>query len=194
MRFLLSPVAIKGEHRTEAVELVRNRLALENGALRARPTDQREVLEAGIVFRSIGYRGVRPQDVPFDEALGTVPHDKGRVIDPGRGPILGEYVVGWIKRGPTGVIGTNKPDAQETVNSLLEDLEAGRVNEPTDSARGAIERLLGQRDVAHVTYQGWQQIDEAERSAGEPAGRPRVKLCTLEELLAAARKGEAVRA
>ncbi len=195
VRFLLSPVAITGQERAEAVELVRNQLVAENGALRARPTDRRETLEAGIVFRSIGYRGIRPEGVPFDDALGTIPHQKGRVIDPdGGGPVPGEYAVGWIKRGPTGVIGTNKPDAHETVSSLIEDLEVGRLNEPSEAARGAIGQLLEQRDVAHVSYLGWRQIDEAERAAGEAAGRPRVKLCTLEELLAAARKREAARA
>lgn len=194
LRFLLSPVAIRGEDRVEAVELVRNQLTFENGAVRARPTDQRETLEAGIVFRSIGYRGVCLPDVPFDEGRGTVPNDAGRIMDPDDGRMIpGEYAVGWIKRGPSGVIGTNKPDAQETVAALLEDLGEGRLMDPSDPARDSLQSLLLERDVAHVSYQGWEQIDQAERAAGEPTGRPRVKLCTLEELLAAGRSGEAVR-
>ncbi len=195
LRFLLSPLAINGEERVESVEVVRNQLVIENGRQRARPTDRRETLEAGIVFRSIGYKGVCLEDVPFHEPSGTIPNEIGRLIDPADGSVIpGEYAVGWIKRGPTGVIGTNKPDAQETVVALLEDLEAGRLTEPPDSARDSLQRLLMERDVAHVSYRGWQQIDEAERAAGEPAGRPRVKFCTLEELLAAARTGETVRA
>lgn len=193
LRFLLSPVAIKGEDRVEGVELVRNELVFESGVLRARPTDERETLQAGIVFRSIGYRGVCLQDVPFDEARSTIPNESGRLIDPEQGGVVpGEYAVGWIKRGPTGVIGTNKPDAQETVAALLEDLRRGRLTEPSDSAPDSLQNLLLERDIAHVSYRGWQQIDLAERAAGEPAGRPRVKLCTLEELLAAAAAGETV--
>lgn len=193
LRFLLSPVAIKGDQRVEAVELTRNELVLEHGLLRARPTDERETVKAGIVFRSIGYRGVSLPDVPFDEARGTMPHDSGRLIDPVQGGVIpGEYAVGWIKRGPTGVIGTNKPDAQETVAALLDDLDEGRLADPADSAPDSLQNLLLDRDVSHVSYQGWQQIDQAERAAGEPTGRPRVKLCTLEELLAAAAQGEEV--
>jgi ferredoxin--NADP+ reductase len=196
LRFLLSPVALKGEGHVEAIELVHNELALDDsGALKARSTDQRETLETGIVFRSIGYRGVSLEGVPFHEDRGTIPNEAGRLIDPDSNEqIKGEYAVGWIKRGPTGVIGTNKADAQETVDALIEDMLARGLLEPADPARDSIERLLRQREVAHVTYQGWQQIDLVEKSAGEPAGRPRVKLCTLEELLAAARTAETVRA
>jgi ferredoxin--NADP+ reductase len=96
-------------------------------------------------------------------------------------------VVGWIKRGPTGIIGTNKRDAQETVDSLMEDLEAGRLLQPSDPDRDSLERLLDERKPGHVTYEGWEAIDAAERGAGEPHGRPRVKLTTFDELLEAAR-------
>ena len=131
------------------------------------------------MFRSIGYRGMPLEGLPFDAARGTIPHQDGRVHD-------GEYVVGWIKRGPTGIIGTNKRDAQETVDTLLADLEAGRLPEPATADRDELERLLEERCPDHVTYEGWEAIDRAERSAGEPQGRPRVKLCTFEELLEAA--------
>jgi ferredoxin--NADP+ reductase len=188
LRFLVSPVALIGEDGVEAVELVRNEIAPDDdGALRARATDRHETLDAGIVFRSIGYRGVALPGVPFDERRGTIPNERGRLVDPdSRQSIPGEYAVGWIKRGPTGVIGTNKKDAQETIDALLSDAQAGGLPEPTGPARSSFDALLTERRPDHVTYRGWEAIDEAERSAGEPHGRPRVKLCSFEELLATA--------
>jgi ferredoxin--NADP+ reductase len=179
LRFLRSPLAILGEERVEAIELGHNRLeADEHGTLRAVPAGETETLACGIVFRSVGYRGVALPGVPFDEGRGTIPNEGGRV---------GErtYVAGWIKRGPTGVIGTNKKDAGETVQLLLEDLFDGpRLDrDPSD-----IERLLSERGVRLVVYAGWTSIDELERAAGDPLGRPRVKLCTWDELLAAAER------
>jgi ferredoxin--NADP+ reductase len=177
LRFLQSPVALLGDDRVEAVELVHNRLeADERGALRAVATGEHETLPAGIVFRSVGYRGVELPGVPFDERSGTIPNDRGRVAP-------GVYVAGWIKRGPSGVIGTNKKDAAETAELLLDDLRAaprkGRSVEEIDAF------LLG-RTTRLVLYPGWTSIDELERAAGEKLGRPRVKLCTWDELLAAA--------
>jgi ferredoxin/flavodoxin---NADP+ reductase len=188
LRFLVSPAAILGEARVEGVELVHNEIGWDkDGVLRAVPTERRETLEAGIVLRSIGYRGVALPGVPFDERRGTIPHEEGRVVDPDtRAPVRGEYTVGWIKRGPSGVIGTNKKDAHETVDSLLADLDAGALLEPADPAPDAVEALLAERRPDHVTYAGWQAIDRAERGAGEPHDRPRVKLCSFEALLAAA--------
>jgi ferredoxin--NADP+ reductase len=180
LRFLASPVAVLGEERAEAVEIVRNEIVRDDdGALRARATEAREILDTGIVFRSIGYRGVPLPGVPFDEQRGTIPNEAGRVA-------RGEYAVGWIKRGPSGVIGTNKKDAQETVNSLLADAQDGALLDPADPDPASIEDLLHQRQPDHVTYAGWEAIDRAERSAGEPQERPRVKLCTFEDLLAIA--------
>jgi ferredoxin/flavodoxin---NADP+ reductase len=177
LRFLLSPVAILGDGRVEAIELVRNRLEPDaGGALRAVPTGETETLECGIVFRSVGYRGVALPGIPFDEQRGTVANDRGRVAP-------GVYAAGWIKRGPSGVIGTNKKDATETVELLLEDLRDGPRK---DRPGGEIERLLTGRGVRLVLYPGWTSIDELERAAGERLGRPRVKLCTWDELLAAA--------
>jgi ferredoxin/flavodoxin---NADP+ reductase len=177
LRFLASPVAITGDGRVEAIELVRNRLeADDNGVLRAVATDKREMLETGIVFRSVGYRGVELPGVPFEERTGTVPNDRGRVSP-------GVYVAGWIKRGPSGVIGTNKKDATETVELLLEDLrDAPRKDTPLEK----IDAFFAERVPRLVMYPGWTSIDELERSAGEKLGRPRVKLCTWEELLDAA--------
>jgi ferredoxin/flavodoxin---NADP+ reductase len=184
LRFRVSPVAIHGEERVNAVEIVHNRLeADEDGRVRAVATEEREVIPCGIVFRSVGYRGVGIPGVPFDERVGTVPNDNGRVLGADGSAIPGVYCAGWIKRGPTGVIGTNKKDAAETVDHLLEDARAGRL--PV-RGEGTIDDLLGARDVQVVTYPGWEAIDALERARGEEQGRPRVKLCTWDELLAAA--------
>ena len=188
LRFLVSPVAIVGDGRVEAVELAHNQIAWdEQGVPRAVATERRETLPAGLVFRSIGYRGVALPGVPFDERRGTIPNDAGRVIDPqAQAPIRGVYNVGWIKRGPSGVIGTNKKDAHETVESLLADLDRGALLEPADPAPEAVDALLAECRPDHVTHAGWQAIDRAERAAGEPHDRPRVKLCSFDELLAVA--------
>jgi ferredoxin--NADP+ reductase len=184
LRFLVSPLEILGSDRVEGIRICRNELCQEGGALRARATDAVEELDCGIVFRSIGYRGIALEGLPFDEGTGTIPNESGRVV----GGVPGEYAVGWIKRGPTGIIGTNKRDAQETVNALLADLDAGRLNEPAEPARESLEELLAERKPDHVTYAGWEAIDSAERSAGEPQGRPRVKLTSFDELIDAARE------
>jgi ferredoxin--NADP+ reductase len=179
LRFLLSPVAITGEGRVEAIELARNRLEADAaGALRAVATGERETLSTGIVFRSVGYRGVALPGLPFDEDTGTIPNDRGRVAP-------GVYVAGWIKRGPSGVIGTNKKDATETVELLVEDL---RDAQRKGRSAAEVEAVLLDRGVQLVVYEGWTSIDELERAAGEPLGRPRVKLCTWEDLLTAAER------
>jgi ferredoxin--NADP+ reductase len=186
LRFLSSPVGVAGGESVEAVELVRNELRpVADGALRAHATEIRETLKAGIVFRSIGYRGVAIDSVPFDERSGTIPNQSGRVQGPDKSdPLPGEYAVGWIKRGPTGVIGTNKKDAQETVDAIVEDLREGRLPQPSDPDPETLAELLRERAPRHVDYGGWQAIDAAEQAAGSAQDRPRVKLCTFEELLA----------
>jgi ferredoxin/flavodoxin---NADP+ reductase len=187
LRFRVSPVAVLGEGRVEAVEVVRNELvADERGRLRAIPTEEREVIPCSLVFRSIGYRGVGLPDVPFDEETGTIPNLGGRVLDEEGGPLPGVYCAGWIKRGPTGVIGTNKKDATETVELLLEDARAGRLPNTGASAERVLE-LLQQQGAEVVAYGGWEAIDALERGRGEGQGRPRIKLCTWDELLEAAR-------
>jgi ferredoxin/flavodoxin---NADP+ reductase len=185
LRFLVSPLAILGEERVEAVEVVRNELVAADGRISARATDQRETIGAGIVFRSVGYRGVALADLPFDEARGTLPNDGGRVLDGNGAPLAGVYCAGWIKRGPTGVIGTNKKDATESVRLLLEDVAAGRLR--ATGERQDLADVLAERGVEAVVYAGWEAIDQVEKAAGEPHGRPRIKLCTWDELLAAAR-------
>jgi ferredoxin--NADP+ reductase len=169
------------------IRICRNELQEQGGALRACTTETIEEIPCGIVFRSIGYRGIPLEGLPFDESAGTIPHDGGRILDDAGAPLRGDYVVGWIKRGPTGIIGTNKRDAQETVDTLLADLGAGALNDPADPSRETLEELLAERAPEHVTYEGWEAIDSAEKAAGEPHGRPRVKLTTTEELLDAAR-------
>ena len=186
--FFRSPVAIYGEEKVEEIELVRNRLEEQDGRLVAVPTDDRETIECGAVFRSVGYHGVGLPDLPFDERRGTIRNDRGRVLDDGGEPLPQVYCAGWIKRGPTGIIGTNKKDATETVALLLEDVEQGRVAHGDEVSAEAVEALLAERGVRAVLYPGWTSIDELERAAGEKLGRPRVKLLTWDELLEAAER------
>jgi ferredoxin--NADP+ reductase len=180
LRFLVSPVAILGEERVEGVEVVRNELVEEAGRIVARPTGETEVIDCGLVLRSVGYKGVPLAGVPFDEGRGTIPNDRGRVQGAER-----TYAAGWIKRGPSGVIGTNKKDATETVELLLEDARAGKL---AATAPGDLHDLLEAKGAQFVEYDGWRAIDAAERAAGEPRLRPRVKLTAWEKLLETGRK------
>ncbi|MEL6269548.1 MAG: FAD-dependent oxidoreductase [Chloroflexota bacterium] len=193
MRFLVSPVKFDGDGKVEHVEIVHNELYLnERGTLRPRATEQHETIEAGIVFRSIGYRGVPLPDVPFFDKWGIIPNVDGRVTDTHEGEFVpGDYAVGWIKRGPSGIIGTNKPDSIETVRHMLEDLAEGKHYTPTQTTRAAVEDLLKERDVRYVTFADWQKIDEIEVSKGEAAGRPRVKFTNPAEMLALLESSEA---
>jgi ferredoxin--NADP+ reductase len=188
LRFLASPVELLGFERVQAVRIVRNELVpTDNGQLAARATDRADTIEAGLVLRSIGYRGTPVPGLPFDERRATIHNAAGRVTDPQSGrAIPGVYTAGWIKRGPSGVIGTNKKCASETVGLLLEDLAAGRLPGRSE-AHGALSRLLAARQPELVDYQAWRAIDVHERGLGEQQGRPRVKLTRLDELLAAAR-------
>jgi ferredoxin--NADP+ reductase len=183
LRFCSSPVAILGGERVEAVEVVRNRLVPDaSGTLRAVATDERETIPCGLVLRSVGYHGVAIPGVPFDPGRGVIANAGGRVLDPSGVPLPGLYATGWIKRGPSGVIGTNKKDAVETAEALLEDAGKGLLG----CDGGALEALLRARGVRFVDYEGWEAIDERERVLGEPLGRPRVKLARWDELLEAA--------
>ncbi len=187
LRFCVSPVAIEGAGRVEAVEIVRNRLEPDDrGGVRAVAIDERESVPAGLVFRSVGYHGVALEGVPFDERRGTMTNTDGRVLRDGA-KVPGVYCAGWIKRGPTGVIGTNKKDATETVQRLLEDAAAGLLPEAAEPDPAAPLELLAERGVEVVLYAGWEALDAAEKLAGEPRGKPRVKLLTWDGLLAAAR-------
>jgi len=192
IRFLLSPVEILGDeaHGVNAVRFVRNELyEASDGGLRSRPTARDETIEAGLVFRAIGYRGIPLPGLPFDDGDGRIPNRDGRVVDPATGaPIPGLYVSGWIKRGPTGVIGTNKLDAAETVGSMLEDLAAGRRLQPTATTRDVIGERLEARGVRFVTYRDWMELDAREIARGAASGRPRVKFVDRKDLLATTRR------
>ena len=188
LRFLRTPLEIQGDGRVERIVAAVNRLEVdESGAVRARATDETETIECGMVLRSIGYLGTGIDGVPYDAAAGVIPNERGRVTGDGSKPHPGHYVVGWIKRGPTGVIGTNKKDAQETIETLLEDAAAGTLPE-RDAGADALPALLAERGVDFIEYDGWQEIDALEQERGAAAGRPRIKLTAFEELLAAARK------
>jgi ferredoxin--NADP+ reductase len=195
LRFLRSPVEIQGDGRVERLVVARNELYRdEQGAIRARDTGERETIECGLVLRSIGYAGVGLEGVPFDERRGVIPNRGGRVTELGSDQqVHGHYAVGWIKRGPSGVIGTNKKDAQETVDGLVEDAKAGRVPcPPLAGERSAIVELLAERAPDAVSYEGWEAIDLAEQERGKPLGRPRVKFVRIDEMLDAARANAAV--
>jgi len=188
LRFLVSPVEIIGSGHVEAVEVVKNELVkADDGSLRPRPTEECETIPVGLVFRSVGYSGVALPGVPFYEKWGVIPNEKGRVLTEMKGgqPVTGDYVVGWIKRGPSGIIGTNKPDSVETVEMLLEDLREGRLMNPATPGREAVENLLDERKPDYVTYADWLLLDEIERARGLELGRPRLKFCSVEDMLAA---------
>jgi ferredoxin--NADP+ reductase len=182
LRFLLSPVAVLGADRVEAVRCERN--TLDSGGVTG--TGEMVTLPAQLLLRSVGYRGLQLPGVPFDERSGVIPHVAGRVQRNGR-TATGEYVVGWIKRGPTGVIGTNKGDAKETVEQLLSDLDA--LPRAAQREPDAIIDKLTQRGVGVVTWAGWEAIDAAERALGVAAGRTRVKITDRAALLIAAASG-----
>ena len=180
LRFLTSPLAILGNGKVEAIEVVRNELVEENGRIVARPTGETETIECGLVLRSVGYKGVPLPGVPFDEKRHVIPNEGGRVTGAER-----TYCAGWIKRGPSGVIGTNKKDATETVELLLEDARAGKLAAPD---RGDLASLLSEKGAEFVEYEGWQAIDAVEKAAGEPLNRPRVKLTAWDRLLETGRR------
>jgi ferredoxin--NADP+ reductase len=178
--FLKSPLELKGEHRLEGVVLARNRLEGKPSQQVARATDESEELACGLLFRSIGYRGVTIPGVPFDEGRGVFPNREGRIVD-GKAAVSGLYAAGWIKRGPTGIIGTNRADSVATVSSLLEDLPSlGTTAKP---GADGLEDVFKQRGVRVVSYADWQKIDAAEIQRGEPVGKPREKFTRVKEML-----------
>jgi ferredoxin/flavodoxin---NADP+ reductase len=187
LRFLVSPSRLEGDGRVERIVLEHNELVAEAGALRARGTGREEVLDTGLVFRAVGYKGVPIAELPFDDRAGLIRNADGRVLDDSGAPCHGEYTAGWIKRGPSGVIGTNKKCANDTVEAVLNDWTTDHLNAPEDPTREGIDALLAERVANRVDWGGWQAIDAAEQAAGEPQGRPRVKLVTYDALNDAAR-------
>jgi ferredoxin--NADP+ reductase len=189
IRFLVSPIELfPGEDGNVAsMRLVHNELyATEAGTLRPRPIEKYEELPVGLVFRSIGYRGVALSGVPFNENWGVILNAEGRVLDPDtQKPRRGEYVAGWIKRGPTGVIGTNKPDAAETVEHMMKDAADGLHLIPEETSPDAVEAFVRQRQPDYFSFADWKRLDALEIAAGEAQGRPRVKFTSVEEMIAA---------
>ncbi|MCI0688599.1 MAG: FAD-dependent oxidoreductase [Sporichthyaceae bacterium] len=185
LRFLLRPVEILGPDRVTGLVVERTKLDPTGHAI---GTGELSTIETQLVFRSVGYRGVPLPDLPFDERSGIVPNAGGRVLRNG-GAMPGVYVAGWIKRGPTGVIGTNKRDANETVAALLADLPAlpaAPVRDPD-----AVINVLAERGVRVVTWTGWRAIEQVEAALGQAQGRDRIKIADREELLRAAADGHA---
>jgi len=188
--FGVSPVELVGDSRVEAIRLVKNRLVHDGrGGVRADPTDESMTLPVGLVFRSVGYRGLELPGLPFDARLGTVPNVGGRVVQaPGSATaVRGVYVAGWIKRGPHGIIGTNKACAAETVDHVLADSVSGRL---APAAHGAdeLDQLLAERGIDVTSWTDWRAIDQAEVERGKAAGRPREKFVSVEEMLEVVRR------
>lgn len=186
LRFLVSPVEILGDDQVRGIRVVHNeRVVRADGTVVAEPSERTSVLEAGLVLRSVGYRGTPISGLPFDAQRGVVPNEDGRVVAPDSGRVAGAYVTGWVKRGPSGLIGTNRECAKATVASLFEDYVAGKLTAPV-AGRESIEALIQNRLGADIGVAGWSRIDAAERAAGEAEGRPRVKLVQRDQLRAAA--------
>ena len=178
-RFHCTPTTFDGEDAVTGIRVKRT-----GDSADGRGTDD-ELIEASLVLRSIGYRGVPVDGLPFDEASGTIPHHRGRVTDESGQPVAGVYVTGWIKRGPQGVIGTNRSCAEQTVAELLSDFDDGALTR-TVADRDALRALMEQRGLTSVDWTGWRAIDAAERERGSAQSRPRVKYVAVDELLGAA--------
>lgn len=187
LRYGVSPVRVEGDPALRRVHLVRNSLvAGPDGRVVAQATDGEEVLDCGLLLRSVGYRAVPLEGLPFDWVHHRLPAAQGRVVNDVTGePVAGVYATGWVSRGPTGFIGTNKHDAVNTVDSLIDDFAAGKLRRPPSEQRH-LDTLLASRQPHRLTYQDWQAIDKHERAS---ASRPRTKLVTVEALLKAARRG-----
>ena len=180
-----------GAGRLTAMQLVKNELyATDSGTLRPRATDQFEDLPVDMVFRSVGYRGVPLPDVPFDERRGVIANADGRVLETaGQESVTGIYASGWIKRGPTGVIGTNKPDALQTVKCMVADAAEGKVLKPSGATAEAAAKLVRERQPEFFSYADWLHLNKVEMSKGKAIGAPRVKFTRVDEMLAARRDG-----
>ncbi len=185
IRFLVSPTELIGEDgKVSAIKLVKNELvAGDDGSIRPKATDQEETIPVGLVFRSVGYKGLPLPNVPYHESWGTILNEAGRVVDDSGAQVTGLYTAGWIKRGPSGVIGTNKTCAQETVGCMVEDLAAGNINNPEDASVEGAAALIAERTKDAISYSEWSRIDEAELAKGEAQGRPRVKFTEIPEML-----------
>jgi ferredoxin/flavodoxin---NADP+ reductase len=192
IRFLASPAEIVGvDGRMTGVKIEHNELVVDsNGGLRSKGTGSFEIIEASLILRSIGYRSVPIEGVPFDHATSTINNIAGQVVHPNTGEVVpGEYVVGWAKRGPTGLIGNNKPDSAATVGAMLADLPTlrGIQGDLRDPSR--MVALLHERGIDYVTYQDWKILDRYEVATGSEQGRPRVKVTAVPEMMAVIHQG-----
>ena len=181
LKFLASPIQITGTDHVEQLTICRNELIEKNGKKQAVATSETETLETGLILRAIGYRGSVFPGLPFDEKRGTIANQAGRVADQ-HGVMPGTYVTGWIKRGPKGVIGSNKKCAHETVNQLLNDARNGLLSKKPELGNG-VDSLLKERQLTVVSEQGWRAIDRTEKLAGKNEGRPRVKFTEVDDML-----------
>ena len=180
LRFLMSPVRLEGVQRLESAVFENNQLEGEPFQLRAAPTGKQHRIRCGLLFRSVGYMGSPVAEVPFDADQGIIPNRDGRVLRDSL-PVPGLYAAGWIKRGPTGIIGTNKADSKSTVDCILADLpQLEACPEPDPSAPAS---LLARRGIRVLTYDDWKRIDAREVELGLAAGKPRVKFTSIEEML-----------
>ncbi|ADV68039.1 FAD-dependent oxidoreductase [Deinococcus maricopensis] len=177
IRFLVSPTEIldDGQGNVAGLKIERNRLDESGNAV---GTGETEVLPVQMVLRSVGYKGVALPGVPFDERRGVIPNEGGRVTG-----LTGAYTAGWIKRGPSGVIGTNRQDAVESVRALLEDAASGALPLAPHASTDAVDALLRARGVDVYTFEDWQALDAHERAQGQATGRPRVKVVHREHML-----------
>lgn len=180
VHFFKGPRELKGSGHVERLVLEKNRLSGAAGKQKAEGTGELEEMDCGILFRSVGYRGVPVPRVPFDENRGTFPNQSGRITKEGA-HFVPFYATGWIKRGPSGVIGTNKPDSVETVQNFLQDVPKLKACPKRSSEE--IVRLLKGRKVKVVNFGDWKKIDTAEIERGKPFGKPREKFVTIEEMI-----------
>lgn len=189
IRFLVSPTEVLGEDgKVTAIKVIKNELVKsDDGSIRPKATDQEEVIPVGLVFRSVGYKGQPLPDIPYHESWGTILNEAGRVVDENGDAVTGIYTAGWIKRGPSGVIGTNKTCAQETVACMVEDLAAGNILSPDAPAVDDAKAFVDSRTGDSVSYPEWQKIDAEEVSRGEAQGRPRVKFTDVPSMLSIAK-------
>ena len=192
LRFLASPAEIIGAGgRIRAIKIEHNELVVDaRGGLRSKGTGCFDIIEAGLVLREIGYRSVPIEGVPFDHATATISNVAGRVVHPNTGEVVtGEYVVGWAKRGPTGLIGNNKPDSAATVAAMLADLPTLAEIDDAERDPAQVEALLRGRAIDWVTYQDWKILDRYEVACGAQQGCPRIKVTSVPQMMAIIHQG-----
>ena len=181
--FLISPTKIEGSERVKGLELVHNEIVKEGGVLRAKATNEVMHLNVDMVFRSIGYMGEAITGLPFDDRKGTLPNDQGQLLDGVGGKLLNqEYTAGWIKRGPSGVIGTNKQDATETVSRLKKNWQTSPTPQPK-LVQHDLQDLLEEKQIQFVSFEGWKKLDKIEIEQGQQNGKSRHKICEVPEML-----------